>query len=284
MKLKNTSLILEGGGLRGIYTGGVLEFLMKKNIYFPYVIGVSMGACNAANYVSKQIERNRVVSISFVNDPRYLSYRRLLTHGELFGMDFIFKTIPEEIVPFDYTTFAANPQKCITTVTDCVSGEAVYFEKSQVGKDYFSLLQASSSLPMISKPVEYNGRIYMDGGMADSIPIEKSIADGNKKHLVILTQPAEYRKKPQIGVSLVRKKYPRFTGLARALEERHLRYNESLDLVEKLRKEKKAFVIRPRMKIRAARVERNKTKLYAAYDMGYRDAEDAFSELQSFLS
>ena len=123
MDLENSALILEGGGLRGIYTSGVLRFFMDRGIYFPYVIGVSMGACNAANYVSRQPERNRIVNTHYVNDARYLSHWRLLTKGELFGMDFIFDTIPNSLVPFDYETFMESDVRCITTVIDCKTGE-----------------------------------------------------------------------------------------------------------------------------------------------------------------
>lgn len=186
MDLEHGALVLEGGGLRGIYTSGVLRCFMDKGIFFPYVIGVSMGACNAANYVSRQPERNRIVSIRYVNDARYLSYSRLLIRGELFGMKFIFDTLPRSLVPFDFTTFMENDVKCITVVTDCETGEALYYEKKELGEDYLKVLQASNSLPFVAKPVHYKGRILMDGGLSDSVPIRKSVDDGNEKTSLFL--------------------------------------------------------------------------------------------------
>ena len=150
MKIENTGLILEGGGLRGVYTSGVLRFFMEKGLYFPYVIGVSMGACNAANYISRQPERNRIVNIRYINDFRYISYCRLFLKGELFGMNFIFNTIPNVLVPFDYETFKKNITRCIIVVMDCRTGETLYFDKDELGEDYLWVLQASCSLPFIS--------------------------------------------------------------------------------------------------------------------------------------
>jgi predicted patatin/cPLA2 family phospholipase len=181
MDVVHGALVLEGGGLRGIYTSGVLRFFMDEGIYFPYVIGVSMGACNAANYVSRQPERNRIVSTRYVNDARYLSYCRLFIRGELFGMKFIFDTLPRSLVPFDFPTFMENDVTCITVVTDCETGEALYYKKKELGEDFLKILQASNSLPFVAKPVHYNGLILMDGGLSDAIPIKKSINDGNEK-------------------------------------------------------------------------------------------------------
>ena len=143
MNLERTALILEGGGMRGVYTAGVLRFFMDQNLYLPYVIGVSMGACNGANYVAHQPERNRIVNIRYVSDSRFISYRRLLLGGELFGMRFIFDTIPNALVPFDFETFLASKQRFIATVFDCQTGEAVYFDKVGLSKnDLTKILQA----------------------------------------------------------------------------------------------------------------------------------------------
>lgn len=284
MDLTKTGLVLEGGGLRGVYTSGVLKFFMDKNLNFPYVIGVSMGACNAANYISGQPERNRIVNISFVNDPRYLSYKRLWIKGELFGMDFIFNTLPNKLVPFDYETFKQSNKLCVTAVTDCHSGEAIYFEKSAVGDDYMTILQASSSLPFISKPVLCKGKVLMDGGLADSIPIRQSIHDGNSKNVIILTQPADYEKKPFRMTRLAKLKYPEYPGLCKALENRHFHYNKTLDFIRQLEQEHQVFVIRPQVKLSAGRIETNKSKLYSIYDQGYEDAKQYSSALFSFLN
>ena len=284
MDIKKTGLVLEGGGLRGVYTSGILQYFMEKNLWFPYVIGVSMGACNAANYMSKQVERNRIVNISFVNDSRYLSYLRLFTGGELFGMDFIFDTIPNRIVPYDYETLYKNKAKCVIVVTDCEKGNPLYYEKRDLGEDYLTVLRASSSLPFVSKPVLYKGKVLMDGGMTDSIPIRRSIEDGFKKNVIILTQPKEYRKSPEKMAAAVGLFYPRYKGLKKALQNRHEEYNSTMDYIEKLEAEKKVFVIRPETKLEAGRVERDKKVLYAIYDRGYADAKAQFKALSKFLS
>ncbi len=284
MNLKNTGLVLEGGGLRGVFTSGVLRYLMENEIYFPYVIGVSMGACNAANYLSKQIGRNKKVNIDFVNDPRYLSYKRLIFNGELFGMDFIFDTIPNQLVPFDYETFYNSDQQNWTVATDCISGEAVYYENKKVDKAYLKILQASASLPFISQPVKYDGKILMDGGLSDSIPIKKSIAQGNTKNVVILTRPRDYRKEASHVYRLAKFRYPRFKGLHQCLKNRWKVYNETLDFLEKLEAENKVFVLRPEMNLDIKKAERNKQRLYKCYDIGYRTMKDKIEELLNFLS
>ena len=284
MNLKNSALILEGGGLRGIYTSGVLRFFMDQELFIPYVIGVSMGACNAANYVSRQPERNRIVNTRFVNDSRYLSYLRLLTGGELFGMKFIFDTIPNSLLPFDYQTFRKSEVKCITVVTNCKTGEPLYFEKSELGENYLLILQASTCLPFISKPVRYNGQMLMDGGLSDSIPIRKSISDGNRKNVLILTQPKGYRKKRSQLNGFARIRYPGFPGLYKALANRYIRYNETMDFIDKLEQQNEAFIIRPVSALPVGRIERNKNKLYSAYDQGYLDASESYEGLCRYLT
>ena len=283
MGIENIGLVLEGGGLRGVYTSGVIRFFMDKGVKFPYVIGVSMGVCNGANYISCQPERNRIVNIEFVNDPRYISYKRLFLKGELFGMEFIFNTIPFSLVPFDMNTFLKNETKFVIGVTDCETGVPVYYEKSELGIDSIAIFRATCSLPFLTKPVYYGGRILMDGGLTDPIPIEKSIADGNKSNVLILTRPGNYRKKPSHLFILARLLYPRLRGLYMALATRDKRYNDVLDRIDILEREGQAYIIRPERAIEAGRVERNKDKLFAAYNQGYKDALSGYEELETFL-
>lgn len=283
MNLENTGLVLEGGGLRGVFTSGALHYLMEQDIYFPYVIGVSMGACNAANYISKQMGRNRRVNIEFVNDKRYLSYQRLLLRGELFGMNFIFDTIPNQLIPFDFDTFFATEQKNWTVVTDCATGRPLYFENEELGEEYLQILQASASLPFLSHPVEYKGKFLMDGGLSDSIPIKKSIEHGNEKNIIILTRPREYRKKSSNFYKVAKLKYGKFPGLINSLKNRWKVYNESLDFIENLEEKGEVFVLRPEIDLSIARAERNQKKLYAGYDVGYETMKKNYDRLLSFL-
>jgi predicted patatin/cPLA2 family phospholipase len=284
MDLEHGALVLEGGGLRGVYTSGVLRFFMDKGVFFPYVIGVSMGACNAANYVSRQPERNRIVCIRYVNDPRYISYSRLLLRGELFGMKFIFDTLPRSLVPFDFKAFMDNDVKCLTVVTDCETGETLYYDKEELGEDYLKVLQASNSLPFVAKPVHYEGRTLMDGGLSDAVPIRKSIDDGNRRNVLILTRPKGYRKKRPRFLRFAALRYSRYNGLCEALASRHARYNETMDFIDQLEQRGEVLVIRPRMALNVGRAERNKDKLYAAYDQGYSDAFTCYTGLCSYLN
>lgn len=282
--ITNTGLVLEGGGLRGVYTSGVLQYFMERNLFLPYVIGVSMGACNGANYVSCQPNRNKIVNINYVNDPRYISYFKLITKGELFGMRFIFDTIPHMLVPFDYKTFFESKIRYITVVTDCLSGNALYYEKNELGTDFLSVLSASTSLPFISKPVKYKDHILMDGGISDSIPVRKSIADGNKKNVIILTQPKGYRKKTEFFVKFAPIFYPQYAGLKKTLKNRHVVYNSTIDYIDALERDGDAFVIRPKSTLAAGRVERNKQILYSVYTQGYKDAVELYGSLIDFLA
>jgi len=285
MDLTGTALILEGGGLRGNYTAGVLRFFMDKGLYFPYVIGVSIGACNGSNYVSRQPERNRVVNTRYVRDRRFLSYRRLLTGGGLFGMGFVFGTIPLELVPFDFERFFASDQRHITTVTDCATGDPRYFEKDHLGwQDFLRILQAGCSLPLLQKPVRFDGHDLMDGGIADPIPLGKSIADGNIRHVLILTQPRGYRKQASPLTGLIRLCYARYPGLGRALADRHHRYNETMQVLDDLERKREIFTIRPTAPLAVSRAERNKDKLYAIYDLGYNDAAAHDADLTNYLA
>ena len=280
---ERAALILEGGGLRGVYTSGVLRFFMDKRLHFPYVIGVSMGACNAASYISRQPERNRIVNIRYVNDSRYISYLRLLVKGELFGMTFIFDTIPNLLVPFDFDAFVKSEQQCLTTVTDCRTGKPLYYEKKELGEDYLKILQASSSLPFIAKPVHFRGRVLMDGGLSDAIPIQKSIRDGNTKNILVLTRTKGYRKKPSRLLGLARLWYNRYRGVYESLKNRHVRYNETMDYIDQLEEHGRVFIIRPGAPLDAGRIERNKNKLYAIYDQGYADAHECYARLRTYL-
>ena len=168
-------MILEGGGLRGNYTAGVLRFLMERAFYFPYVIGVSIGACNGSNYVSRQMERNRIVNTRFVGDPRFMSYRRLLRRGELFGMDFIFNTLPNQLVPFDFGTFRSSVQRFVVTATDCKTGRAVYYAKDRLDDAALLVaLKAGCSLPFLQKPVHFDGRTLADECLRCSLSLNQA--------------------------------------------------------------------------------------------------------------
>ena len=283
MNLDKTALIVEGGGLRGVYAVGALRFFMDRNLYIPYVISVSSGACNCANYISRQPDRNRIVNIEYIRDSRYISFLSWLLKGELFGMHFLFDTLPNKLEPFDYDTFFKSEQRLLATVTDCMSGNALYFDHHTSYRGFLNVLRASCSLPLASHPVLHEGMVLMDGGIADSVPINKSIIDGNQKHILILTQPKGYRKKPTFYARFVVLRYRKLPGLCRAATNRHIIYNTTMDKIDDMEQNGEAFVIRPARKLIVGRFERNKDKLYRVYNLGYEDALKAWEKLCVYI-
>lgn len=276
-------LILEGGGMRGVYTAGVLEYFMEKKRYFNYVIGVSAGACHAASYVSRQPGRNKSVTIDYLKHPDYISMKNLLLKKELFGMDLIFDHIPNNLVPFDFETFHSSKEHFLIGTTDCQSGQPVYFEKKECAVDILSVIRASSSLPFMAKAVPFQGRFLMDGGIADPIPIEKALQDGVQKNVIVLTKPKGYRKKPSFFSKTTRYFYKEYIGLTHALEMRWKVYNDTLDKIEQLEDEGKVFVIRPSQDFKIKRAERDSAKLETMHKQGYLDAQNVFESLEDWL-
>ncbi|MCD7036136.1 patatin family protein [Metabacillus sp. GX 13764] len=282
--MNSTGLVLEGGGMRGVYTAGVLEYFMEKDLYIPYVIGVSAGACIAASYLSRQKGRNRTVNIDYARDPQYLSFQNFIKKRQLFGMDFIFDQIPNKLVPFDFTAFMQSPETFLVGTTDCYTGKPMYFDKETYGSDILTILRASSSLPFISPVVPYQNKQLLDGGITDSIPIKKSIDDGNSKNVLILTRNAGYiKKKPRMDW-LMRRTFRQFPNLVSAILNRYSMYNDTMAFIEEQEKAGKAFVIRPAEPLEMDRIERNPAKLEKLYEQGKRDAEKTYGSLVTWLN
>lgn len=281
--MKNVGLVLEGGGMRGLYTCGVLEFFMEKDLYFNYIIGVSAGACNAVSYISKQRGRNKKVNLDFIKDWRYMSFKSLILKKSFFGMDFIFDEIPRKHVPFDFETFHKAECKFIVGTTDCKTGKPFYLNKEDL-TDGFHGLRATSSLPLISPIVNFKGKELLDGGISDSIPILKSIKDGNMKNIIILTRNKDYRKTPMKHVNLLKIKYNKYPNLIKTMADRYKNYNETLDYIETLEREGKAIVIRPLKELKVGRLEKNKAKLLDLFEQGYEDAKNSYEKIMEFVT
>lgn len=281
--MENIGLVLEGGGMRGLYTSGVLDFFMEKNLYFPYVIGVSMGACNAASYISRQKGRNKRININYIDDPRYLSIMNWIKKKGIFGSDFIFHEIPNKLELFDTKVFNNSSEKFVIGTTDCDSGRPVYFEKNECIEDILDIIRASSSLPFMAPIVKHNGINLLDGGISDPIPVKKSIKDGNNRNVIILTRNKGYVKKPFKFKLLVEKVYGSHKGLVYSMLNRYKKYNDTIKYVEKLEKDKKAFVIRPKKTIKVKRIEKNKKKLIELYEQGYEETRSCYDELNKWL-
>lgn len=275
-------LVLEGGGMRGLYTAGVLDLFLDEGIVFDTVIGVSAGACNAVSYLTGQRMRNYHVNVDYVNDKRYMSARNFLTGGCLFSEEMMFHTIPKELLPFDYEAFRRSTVPFIACSTSCLTGKPVYYQVNDLEADYKPVL-ASMSLPLVSKMVSYHGDLLLDGGMADPIPVEKALKDGCDKVVVVLTREKGYRKEPENTLKLAKIKYRKYPKLVKAIAERHNVYNAQLDLCRKLSDEGRAIVINPDEKVCIKRTEKDTAKLDALYHLGYKDAKRQAEAIKTFL-
>ncbi len=282
-QMKKCGMVLEGGGMRGIFTAGVLDFFMDQDFYPDGIVGVSAGACHATSYISKQRGRNYRVNTAYLKGDDYLSLKLLIKEGSLFGMDFIFHQIPEKLDPFDYNAFQKASIDFTAVATDVESGMPYYHvvKDSKADIDY---IQASSSLPLLSPMVEKQGRKLMDGGVADSIPISYMINRGYEKNIVVLTRNADYRKGKNNLMPIIKHRYKQYPNFVEAMNTRHIRYNETLKLLSKLEKEGKVFIIRPTKPITISRVEKNIDKLHALYEEGYQDAKNRYEDMLAFLA
>lgn len=281
--VNKVGLILEGGGMRGIYTAGVLDFFIDKNIEVDLVVGVSAGGCHAASYLSKQYKRAYHTNIDYVNDKEYLSFRNLIKTGSIFGMDLMFNKIPNELYLYDYDTFNKSKSKFTVVTTNCETGQAEYFTLTDMKKDIM-YLQASCSIPMFANIVEVDGYKLVDGGVSDSIPIEYALNEGCKKNIVILTRDKTYKKSKVKFSSFVKRKYKKYPKLVKAIENRHLNYNKSLDLVKSLEEKGDAFVIRPKFPVKVSQIEKDVDKLTKLYNDGYNDAKESYEKIMEFIN
>lgn len=278
------ALILEGGGMRGTYTAGVLDYLMEKGIDFGSVYGVSAGALNGANFKSKQTGRGLRTFTNYQKDERYAGPQHLLKTGDWFNVDFSYNTIPNELDPADYDTFAASQINLYSVVSNVETGKAEYLLLKDLRiKEDMDGLRASASLPILSNMVEINGKKYLDGGCCDSIPLEKSIADGHKKNLVILTQHRGFVKKRSANRYPSRVMYHKYPNFVKAMDDRHNMYNRQLEYLYKQEKLGGAFIIQPKHKVEISRLEKNAVKLIELYHLGKEDAKASYSALLEYL-
>jgi len=242
-----------------------------------------MGALNAASYISKQQGRSFRVPYNHLNNPRYLSLGNFIREGSYFGLDFIFNKIVYELDPFDFETFEKSEQKFISVAAHCTKGTPHYFEKNSLNReDNIRALMATSSLPFISKMITVKNEEFLDGGIIDAIPIEKAIEDKVVKPVIILTRPFGYRKKTS-GIFLSKIVYKKYSKVQEMIKNKAYNYNKTMDLIEKLEKENKVFVIRPNSPIQMGRTEKNLEKLQKAYNYGYETMKNREKDLLKWL-
>ena len=269
---KNTALVLEGGGMRGVFTCGVLDYLMDHKISFPYAIGVSAGACNGLSYMSHQRGRGKYSNIDLLAKYKYIGIRPLVKKRGLIDQQLLFHRFPDRILPYNYKAYAENPARFEMVTTDCRTGRACYWEEKHNEKRIIEIVKASSSLPYACPIIYVDGRPMLDGGIVDSIPLLRAYEQGYDKCVVVLTRNKGYRKSTKrVPVpSFIYKKYPR---LRVALRNRNKLYNEQLELVERLEEEGKIIVIRPEKPIVVGRMETSVKKLTDLYNQGYECAK-----------
>ena len=275
-------LVVEGGGMRGVYSSGVLDFFIEKDLFFENNYGVSAGACHLCSYLAKQYKRAFRVNVDYLNDKRYCSVHSLLKTGNLFGAEMLYDIIPNELDLFDYDTYNKNESNFYVVITDINTGKPEYVKIGDLKKDII-YVRASSSLPLLAQNVKINDKEYLDGGISDSIPIKKSIADGNKKNVVILTRDSTYRKGKNSLMPIIKLKYKKYPNFVKSMADKYIVYNEILDFIKELEDNGDVFVIRPKKPVNIGRTEKNREKLEALYNDGYNDAKDCYEELLKYL-
>ena len=273
---RNTGLVLEGGGMRGVFTSGVLDAFMKHDLYFPYVVAVSAGACNGLSYMSRQPRRARYSNIDMLRKYDYISLKRLLTQGSIFDPNILYERFPNEIVPFDYETYRENPAVYEIVTTNCLTGRAEYLTEKTDPKRLTAIVKASSSLPYVAQITEVDGVPMLDGGIVDSIPVVRAIDKGYSPNVVILTRNRGFRSsEPDIKVpKLFYGEYPRLrVALSRRVEE----YNKQLELIERMEDWGEVICIRPERPMEVDRLCRDVEKLEALYEEGFMQGEQFIS-------
>lgn len=269
---RKTGLVLEGGGMRGVFTSGVLDAFMKHEVWFPYVVAVSAGACNGVSYMSRQIRRARIANIDLLDNYDYIGLKHLVTQGSIFDRQLLYDDFPNRLVPFDWDTYVSTGSEFEVVTTNCLTGRSEYLSEYEHPQRLNDIIMASSALPYVSSMVNIDGVPMLDGGIVDSIPVQHSIEKGHEFNVVIATRNLGYRSKEHdIKVPpIVYDDYPR---LRVALSHRVEAYNEQLEMVERMERWGEIVVIRPERPMEVGRVERDLEKLEALYQEGFQLGE-----------
>ena len=277
-------LVLEGGAMRGLFTAGVLDVFLENAVRFDGIIGVSAGAAFGCNLKSGQAGRVLRYNRKYCRNWRYCSWRSLFLTGDMFGADFCYRKLPEELDPFDKAAFEADPAEFYLVCTDIVSGEPVYRRCDKADRSCMEWMRASASMPLVSSPVEIGGRFYMDGAIADSIPLKFMEQKGYRKNIVILTQPEGYVKKAVSLSWLLNILYRKYPGIREAMARRHILYNEQTQYVRKRQDEGGVFVIRPDRTLPIRHITRDPGLLQETYDAGRETAEKRLESVRAFMN
>lgn len=272
MRKNKIGLVLEGGGHRGIYTAGVLDTFAENKISFDGVMGVSAGCVHGASFLSGQIGRSIRYTTKYCDNSNYMGIGSLITTGNFFNEKFCYYDLPETLDPFDNDSFDKNQTQFFAVCTDVKTGSAIYHECETLKGEKIKWLQASASMPLVSKIIKIDDNLLLDGGIADSIPIKKMQEFGFEKNIVILTQEAGYRKNPNSLLPIIKLVYKKYPKLIEAIENRHIIYNQQLEFLEEQEKLGNVIIIRPSEKPTASRTEKDKEKILETYNLGKKDA------------
>lgn len=282
---KDPILLLEGGALRGLYTAGVLDVFMENQLYLPNVVGVSAGALNAVNYLSRQPGRSLQVNIQYLNDPRYMGTAHLLREFSFFNFDFMMGEMATSLLPFDFETFYSTPQTLWALATDCRTGKAKFYQNHQMGQHFFTALRASASMPLLSSMVRVGQDVCLDGGIANCIPLPKDLPFQSGPAVLVLTQKKGFRKEPMSRGTqrLYFRRYSRYPQLLASCLSQPEVYNRQMDEIDRLEAAGEIFVIRPKQPVRVSRTERNTSKLQALYEEGREETKALLPALLDYL-
>lgn len=265
---ENTGLVLEGGGMRGIFTIGVLDNLMDRSIEFPYTIGVSAGACNGLSYLAGQRGRAKFINTDLLARYKYIGFKHLFVKGNIMDFDLLFYKLPQKIYPYDYAALERSKGRFEVVTTSCITGKACYFEEKKNPERVIDIVKASSSLPFVCPIAFVDGEPMLDGGITDSIPIERALSQGYCYNLVVLTRNRGYRK-PTKPAKVPFFCYRKFPNVKESIRRRNEMYNRQIELIERMESEGRVVVLRPEKPVEVGRMERNIEKMLALYEEGY---------------
>lgn len=278
-----TGLVLEGGALRGLFSAGVMDVLLEHGITFDGLVGVSAGAAFGCNYKSKQAGRAIRYNAKFANDWRYCSWRSFFKTGDLFGGEFCYHVMPEQLDVFDTKTFDENPMAYYAVCTDVITGEPVYQKVMKCSYNAYEYIRASASMPLVSKVVEVEGRKLLDGGVSDSIPLAFFQGVGYERNVVVLTQPDGYQKKHNRLMPLMRLSLRKYPKMIHALDMRHVMYNRQLEYVKQEEKKENTLVIRPPHALPIGHLSHDAEMMWEVYRIGRETCEQRLEEIETFI-
>ena len=282
--MERKGLILEGGAMRGLFTAGVIDEMMEQGVRYDGCIGVSAGAAFGCNYKSHQIGRVLRYNKRFAHEKKYCSWYSWLTTGDLYGADFCYHKLPDELDIMDVKTYNSDPMHFYVTATDTATGKAVYHELDHLDDEAYEWMRASASMPVVSRPVRLMGRSLLDGGISDSIPVKFFESIGYTRNAVVLTQPRDYRKGAQSGMKILARLLKQYPAIVKDLKERHIIYNRELDYIDQREKEGKLFVIAPPHELKIGRTEHDTERMDEVYQIGRQTMKEHISELNQFLN